>query len=68
MPTRLKNAVPHSRIHRYNYYFWLGTQISLTKTPTPDDLKYTLRTIGLQLQAGAQPPFVMLKKGEGIQE
>ena len=66
MPNRLKNAIPHSRIHRYNYYFWLGTLINLNKTPAPDDLKYTLKTIGLQVQAGAQPDYVMLKKGEGI--
>ena len=66
MPDRLKNAIPHSRIHRYNYYFWLGTMINLNKTPAPDDLKYTLKTIGLQVQAGAQPDYVMLKKGEGI--
>lgn len=66
MPSRLSNAVPHSRIHRYNYYFWLGTHINLTRTPTTDDLKYTLKTIGLQLQAGAQPDYVLCKKGEGI--
>ena len=66
MPQRLRNAVPHSRIHRFNYYFWLGSLINLTKTPTADDLKYTLKTVGWQVQAGAQPDYVMLKKGEGI--
>lgn len=66
MPSRLRHAVPHSRIHRFNYYFWLNSIINLVKTPAPDDLKYTLKTVGLQLQAGAQPDYVMLKKGEGI--
>lgn len=66
MPSRLRNAVPHSRIHRFNYYFWLNSIINLTQTPTSDDLKYTLKTVGLQLQAGAQPEYVMMKKGEGL--
>lgn len=68
MPKRLKNAVPHSRIHRYNYYFWLGKLINLVKIDSSDELKYTLKTIGLQLQAGVQPSYVMCKKGEGINE
>lgn len=66
MPKRLKNAVPHSRIHRYNYYFWLRRLINTRKTKTPDDIKYTLKTIGHQLQTGTQADYVMLKKGEGL--
>ncbi|WP_281649135.1 AHH domain-containing protein [Parendozoicomonas sp. Alg238-R29] len=66
MPRRLRTAVPHSRIHRYNYYFWLGRLINLEKTQDSDDLRYTLKTVGLQLQAGAQPSYVMMKKGEGL--
>ncbi|MDN3639321.1 AHH domain-containing protein [Simiduia curdlanivorans] len=66
MPRPLKHAVPHSRIHRYNYYFWLASLINMNKIKATDDLKYTLKTIGLQLQAGAQPDYVMLKKGQGI--
>jgi len=66
MPERLRHAVPHSRIHRFNYYFWLGRLINMSITPTQDDLKYTLKTIGYELQAGVQPFYVMKKKGEGI--
>ena len=66
MPRRLRSAVPHSRIHRYNYYFWLNSLINFSKTHTSDDLRYTLQTIGLQLQAGTQPSYVMNKKGEGL--
>ena len=68
MPERLKNAVPHSRIHRFNYYFWLRQILNTQKTRTPDDVKYTLKTVGHQLQAGTQPDYVMLKKGEGLPE
>ncbi|WP_051786173.1 AHH domain-containing protein [Endozoicomonas numazuensis] len=68
MPKRLKQAVPHSRIHRFNYYFWLGTLINTSKTKSQDDLKYTLKTIELRLQAGSQPTYVMLRKGEGLPE
>jgi len=66
MPPRLKKAVPHSRIHRFNYYFWLRQEINTKKTKSPDDVKYALKTIGHQLQASTQPPYVMIKKGEGI--
>ncbi len=66
MPRRLKRAVPHSRIHRFNYYFWLKSLINMTSISEQDHLKYTLKTIGQQLQAGTQAGYVMLKKGEGL--
>ena len=66
MPERLRNAVPHSRIHRFNYYFWLRQILNPQKAKTPDDVKYTLKTVGHQLQAGTHPDYVMQKKGEGL--
>ncbi|MFC1750817.1 AHH domain-containing protein [Pseudomonadota bacterium] len=42
MPRHLRNAVPHSRIHRYNYYFWLNSRINLGMTPTFDKAAQTL--------------------------
>jgi len=66
MPKRLKEAVPHSRIHRFNYYFWLNRIISLTLTSSPKKLRNTLNTVELRLQSGRQPDWVMNKKGKGL--
>lgn len=66
MPPRLRDAIPHSRIHRYNYYFWLNRQINPVATTTRDDLIKTLGMIELRLQNGSQPDFVMNRKGEGL--
>lgn len=66
MPKRLQNAVPHSRIHRYNYYFWLNSLISPETTSTQDDLRRMLNMIATRLQSGSQPKYVMNKKGEGL--
>lgn len=66
MPRRLHNAVPHSRIHRYNYYFWLNTLIEPEATPTQSDLRKVLAMIAIRLQAGSQPIYVMNKKGDGL--
>ncbi|MDN3638770.1 AHH domain-containing protein [Simiduia curdlanivorans] len=66
MPSSLKNAVPHSRIHRYNYYFWLDRVISFELTTTPDSLMKALKMIELRLQAGKPPSYVMNKKGVGL--
>ena len=66
MPRHLKGAVPHSRIHRYNYYFWLNTLIDPAITSTQTDLRRTLNMIASRLQSGGQPIYVMNKKGEGL--
>jgi hypothetical protein len=66
MPVRLRNAVPHSRIHRYNYYFWLNQIINTRKTKAPNELREVLNMVELRLQSGAQPIYVMNKKGVGL--
>lgn len=65
MPAYLQSAVPHSRIHRYNYYFWLGTLIDPAITSTQDKLRQTLKMVAMRLQSGSQPDYVMKKKGVG---
>lgn len=66
MPRRLQNAVPHSRIHRYNYYFWLNSLIDPETTSTQTNLRRTLNMVAARLQSGTQPTYVMNKKGEGL--
>ena len=66
MPERLRNAIPHSRIHRYNYYFWLNREINPQMTGTQDKLRQRLNMVSLRLQAGSQPSYVMNKKGVGL--
>jgi hypothetical protein len=66
MPARLRNAVPHSRIHRFNYYFWLNTLIDPAITSSQADLRRTLTMISTRLQSGSQPKYVMNRKGEGL--
>lgn len=66
MPAHLKSAVPHSRIHRHNYYFWLAQVINLRRTDTQDALRQALKMVAARLQAGSQPVYVMNKKGEGL--
>jgi len=66
MPARLRNAVPHSRIHRFNYYFWLNTRITLASTPTFDALVHVLGLIEGALQNSAFPSYVMKRKGAGL--
>jgi len=59
-------AVPHSRIHRYNYYAWLNRIINFQFTPNQSTLRKSLKLVGQQLQEGTFPPYVMLPKGKGI--
>lgn len=66
MPARLKRAVPHSRIHRFNYYFWLNTLIDPAITGTKEDLCSALKMIAMRLQSGTEPKYVMKRKGEGL--
>jgi len=65
MPRRLMSAVPHSRIHRYNYYFWLS-QIISTTLKSQNQLRQALNMIEARLQAGTPPQYVMLPKGTGL--
>lgn len=60
MPQRLKNAVPHSRIHRRGYYFWINTVISIPRTTDIDSLITVLREIETKLQSSTMPSYVML--------
>lgn len=66
MPRRLSNAVPHSRIHRYNYYFWLNQLINPSTTDTKEKLRSALKMIAARLQSGKQPTYVMNKKEVGL--
>lgn len=66
MPKRLREAVPHSRIHRYNYYFWLDTLIDYDLIEDMESLTRALNMIEMRLQAGKQPEYVMNKKGVGL--
>jgi len=55
MPDWLRNAVPHSRIHRRSYYFWLGQTININTIKNTEDLVNALRMIRTRLQSGALP-------------
>lgn len=66
MPKRLSNAVPHSRIHRFNYYFWLNTRITLASAPTFEALAHILGLVESALQNSAFPDYVMKRKGVGL--
>jgi hypothetical protein len=57
------SAPPHSRIHRFNYYFWINSHlISIQKE---NSFRARLQLIAKQLQQGALPSYVMLPKGAG---
>lgn len=66
MPKSLKRAIPHSRIHRFNYYFWLNQRINLRSTPSRLKISQELKLISKLLQTSTAPEFVMLKKGQGL--
>jgi len=59
MPTRLRNAVPHSRIHRKKYYRWLERLIDLDIVEDLSDLRNTLRQVETRLQNGSIRPQIM---------
>lgn len=52
MPNRLRNAIPHSRIHRKKYYRWLRTLINMLVTRDREHLARTLKAVETRLQAG----------------
>lgn len=57
---------PHSRIHRSNYYFWLRN--TLLQLSDEIQFRHALRMITRQLEYGTYPPYVMLKKGKGLNQ
>ena len=60
VPQWLKKAVPHSRIHRKGYYFWLNTVISVPRIGDMNSLIMALKEIETKLQASTMPTYVML--------
>ncbi|GMR16780.1 MAG: hypothetical protein BMS9Abin31_1160 [Gammaproteobacteria bacterium] len=59
-------AVPHSRIHRFNYYQWLRGTIKLETIPDQKKLRWALNFITKQLHDHTFPAYVMLPKGKGL--
>lgn len=57
-------AVPHSRIHRSNYFLWLRNQLLPSKSN--QSFRIRLQNIENMLQNGTFPPEVMLRKGDGV--
>lgn len=57
-------ALPHSRIHRFNYYFWIHSR--LIGISNEQRFRGELNLISKRLQYGGTPPFVMLPKGIGL--
>lgn len=55
-------AVPHSRIHRHNYFAWLNVRFAGTFTKT--DLIRKLTRTRTDLLHASFPPEVMLPKGQ----
>ncbi|MGB0503439.1 MAG: AHH domain-containing protein [Thalassolituus sp.] len=61
MPERLKNAVPHSRIHRHHYYGWLRSVLRSNRIKSQADLDKLLVGVSFRLQTGSLPQEVMLR-------
>lgn len=61
---QMPKAPPHSRIHRYNYYFWLNNRFSSVNKE--DVFRFKLKGTALDLYKAEFPSFVMLKKGQGL--
>ncbi len=55
-------AIPHSRIHRYNYYIWLNIRFKGVKTQNA--MIERLRMTRNDLHSRGFPDSVMLKKGQ----
>jgi len=67
MPARLSKAIPHSRIHRNNYYFWLGSYIKMSNTTDENYLRFQLSMIESALQNRTLPDYVMLPASKEYQ-
>lgn len=60
----MPRAVPHSRIHRNNYFFWLYSR--LRGISQEASFRANLNLIAKQLHEHTFPEYVMLKKGAGL--
>ena len=65
MPSKLHKSVPHSRIHRHNYYDWLETFINLRVIKSNTDLVQSLKMARFKLETSSFPSYVMLPAGQG---
>ena len=54
-------APPHSRIHRYNYYWWLSSRLALVEEEKA--FRNRIKLIISQLITGNFPDYVMMPKG-----
>lgn len=59
-------APPHSRIHRYNYFFWLFTRLSIIRNQ--GIFRQNLQIIAQMLQTGQLPDYLLKPKGIGLPE
>jgi len=59
-------AVPHSRIHRANYYLWLQERLAALSVNNYAALARALKLITRQLHERTFPSYVMLKKGQKV--
>lgn len=57
-------APPHSRIHRYNYYFWINSKLQGVENVWA--FRSRLNVLSKQLYTGKMEPYVLLKKGDGL--
>lgn len=60
----MPKAPPHSRIHRYNYYFWIDSR--LKSIVEENNFRRGLKFIALSLYQAKLPDYLMLKKGQGL--
>jgi A nuclease family of the HNH/ENDO VII superfamily with conserved AHH len=64
MPAWLRFAVPHSRIHRWEYYQWVNRMLSPLFLKDIKYLRMELSIIECKLQTSTFDPRVMKYKGE----
>lgn len=57
-------AVPHSRIHRYNYFFWIRMRLSSIRKDVL--FRAGLQEIARHLHQRTFPSYVINKKGVGL--
>jgi len=60
----MPRAVPHSRIHRNNYFFWLYSRLQGVSQEA--SFRINLKLIAKHLHEHTFPEYVMLKKGAGL--
>ncbi len=57
-------APPHSRIHRYNYYFWISSRLSSIRDEKI--FRTNLKLIAKMLYTAGFPDYLLLAKGVGL--